>query len=104
MVRLPLAAAAAVSLTSSFPTTTLAQMQSCAPRDVVVSRLNKSYGENFSGGGLQGNSAVIEVWTSPEDGTWTILMTRSDGISCVMAAGTDWQPQLARHVVQGVPS
>lgn len=76
----------------------------CAPRDVVVTRLLDTYGENFSGGGLQNAESIFEVWTSPNDGTWTILMTRADGTSCIMAAGTDWRPQLDRHMVQGTPS
>ena len=78
--------------------------QNCAPRDVLVERLSGSYGENFSGGGLQNAEAVFEVWTSEVDGTWTILMTRADGVSCIMAAGTDWRKALAREAARGIPS
>lgn len=87
------------------PQTAAAQgQQNCAPRDVVVERLNATYGEVFSGGGLQNADAVFEVWTSKSDGTWTILMTRSDGMSCVMAAGTDWRKALASQQVTGAPA
>ena len=78
--------------------------QNCAPRDVVVERLSGGYGEVFSGGGLQSTDSVFEIWTSEKDGTWTILMTRSDGMSCVMAAGTDWRKALASQQVLGAPA
>jgi len=81
-----------------------AQGRACGPRDQIVATLLDRYGENFSGGGLQNDAAVYEIWTSAEEGTWTILLTRPNGISCVMAAGTDWRPQLERHIVDGVKS
>ncbi|MBM2575840.1 hypothetical protein JQC91_05925 [Jannaschia sp. Os4] len=81
-----------------------AQAQQCAPRDIVTERLNLSYGESFGGGGLQGEDAVYEVWISEEEGTWTILMTRADGMSCIMAAGTDWRKALASEKVSGQPA
>ena len=63
----------------------------CAERDSVVEKLETGYGEAFAGGGLQNSSRVFEVWMSEEKGTWTILMTRSDGMSCIMATGTNWR-------------
>ncbi|TFL19189.1 hypothetical protein [Jannaschia formosa] len=98
---IPTLIAAAMLLT---PGLAQAQGLSCAPRERIVEKLLDTYGENFSGGGLQSDSAVYEVWTSAEQGTWTILLTRPNGISCVMAAGTDWRPQLERHIVKGVES
>ena len=89
------AAAAALSGTAAFAQT------SCGPRVEMTERLMGTYGEAFSGGGLQDGQAVFEVWTSEKDGTWTILMTRADGTSCVMAAGTDWQKALASQAVTG---
>ena len=71
----------------------LAQVN-CAERDAVVDRLETGYGETFAGGGLQSSSQIIEVWASEDQGTWTILMTRPDGMSCIMASGTDWRKGL----------
>ncbi len=73
----------------------------CASRDQVVDRLEMKYGEAFSGGGLRNAESVFEVWLSEEKGTWTILMTRSDGISCIMASGTNWREGI--KVPAGVP-
>ena len=81
-----------------------AESANCAPRDVVVDRLNMTYGEVFQGGGLQNDEAVFEVWISEADRTWTILMTRTDGMACIMAAGTDWLPPTASQQVAGIRS
>ena len=71
---------------------------------MLTERLAGSYGEAFSGGGLQDADAVFGIWTSEKDGTWTILMARTDGTSCIMAAGTAWRKALAREKAAGVPS
>jgi hypothetical protein len=63
----------------------------CAERSQIAERLSANYSEQMTGGGMQSANGLIEVWTSPTGTTWTILMTRPDGISCVMATGTDWQ-------------
>lgn len=76
----------------------------CAPRDTVVERLSGSYGEGLAAGGLRSAEQVLEVWASPETGTWTVLVTRADGVSCVMASGTNWHQQEPTIVLMGTPS
>ena len=79
---------AALALT---PTTLMAQQNNCADRQHVVNKLESGYGEVFAGGGLQNTDRVFEVWFSEDKGTWTILMTRADGKTCIMASGTNWR-------------
>ena len=56
----------------------------------------------IAGGGLQNSQRIFEVWVSDKDGTWTILMTRADGKSCIMSRlGTNWRE--SKPVVAGVP-
>ena len=63
----------------------------CAMRDDVVKRLTAQYSETLTAGGLTGSSTtLVEVWTSPETGTFTVILTSPQGLSCVVAAGTDW--------------
>lgn len=65
----------------------------CALRDTVVERLKSQYSEALTAGGLQGNrvmSSYVEVWASKKTGTFTVIVTTPQGISCVVAAGTDW--------------
>ncbi len=77
-------------LAALLPTALFAQTN-CAERTTVVAKLEASYGEEFAGGGLQNATHVFEVWFSEEKGTWTILMTRADGMTCIMASGTNWR-------------
>lgn len=80
-------------LLAGAPTVVLAQAN-CAERDAIVGRLEASYGEEFTGGGMQNARRIIEVWASEEEGTWTILMTYASGRTCIMASGTDWRKGL----------
>ena len=87
------------------PATLHAQTTNCAARDTVVQKLETGYGETFGGGGLQNASRIFEVWFSEEKGTWTILMTRPDGTSCIMASGTNWREALpSQKRAKGTPS
>ncbi len=67
----------------------------CAPRDQIVTQLEKKYGETRRGAGLQNRGSVTEVFASAETGTWTILVTRPDGVSCAVAAGEAWLEDIA---------
>ena len=79
----------------------------CAPRDVIVTRLSDKYSESLTGGGLQavrGTKALVEVWTSPETGTFTVILTTPEGVSCIVAAGSDWVQHSAPLKVEDIPS
>ena len=79
-----------ILMAATLPTAVYAQ-NNCANRDLVITKLTDNYGEALRGGGLQNASRVFEVWFSEEKGTWTILMTRADGTTCIMASGTNWR-------------
>lgn len=96
--------AVAAALVVTLPTLAHAQ-SNCAARDKVISKLEAGYGETFAGGGLQNSQRIYEVWFSAEKGTWTILMTRADGSTCIMASGTHWREGLpGQEPVKGTPS
>ncbi len=61
----------------------------CGDRDFVTQRLEQKYGESRQGIGLVGDNKMLELWRST-DGTWTVLMTRTDGVTCIVAAGNSW--------------
>jgi len=69
-----------------------ASAASCAPNDVVVSRLADQYGESRQSGGLAENGALMEVFANPETGTWTVTITTADGTTCVIATGHAYTP------------
>ncbi|WP_323763873.1 hypothetical protein [Marinovum sp.] len=62
----------------------------CMPRDHMVDSLSSKFSESLAGGGLQTEQRLIEIWRSSDSGSFTIIMTRPDGISCVVAAGEYW--------------
>ena len=63
----------------------------CGDRTTVVARLAETYGETRQALGIAGSSAVVEVYASPETGTWTILVTLADGTACLVASGEAWE-------------
>jgi hypothetical protein len=66
---------------------------SCAQRTEVVERLQSAYSEQLTVGGMTKTNdaqSVMEIWASPDTGTFTVLVTHPSGISCIVAAGTDF--------------
>ncbi|PIB25682.1 hypothetical protein BFP76_00680 [Amylibacter kogurei] len=64
-----------------------AEPTNCAARGKVVQSLNDQYGETRRSIGLGQNNGVVELFASDNTGTWTILVTLPNGMSCLMAAG-----------------
>ena len=61
----------------------------CGPRKVIVEQLKQKFKEHSGGMGLS-NGVLFEIWSAPETGTFTILTTTPQNISCIMATGKDW--------------
>jgi hypothetical protein len=69
---------------------TLAQAQSvCHQRAEFITELGKKYREAPVAYGLTSAGKVIEVQTSGT-GSWTMIVTSTDGTSCAVAAGESW--------------
>ena len=79
-----------------------AQM-ACGTRDSIVAKLGDKYGEVRRGGGLAGPTAIFEIWASDVTGSWTILKTTPDGLTCVMAVGEGWHDEAGEPVLAGDP-
>ncbi len=65
----------------------------CAMRKDVVQKLQSRYSEELTVGGLQksrDSQTVLEIWASARTGTFTVLITKPNGVSCIVAAGTDF--------------
>jgi len=60
----------------------------CAPRDHVLIRLDAMYGETVRMRGLSGGN-LVEMFAGAEGG-WTIIATDPNGVTCIIAAGTDF--------------
>lgn len=63
----------------------------CEDRATVLDQLSNRYSEAPVAMGLATNGSVLEVLSSGEGTSWTIILTGADGISCVLATGESWQ-------------
>lgn len=69
----------------------------CAQRTDLLGSLAREYSEAPRALGLANNGTVMELLSARDGRTWTLLMSRPDGTSCVVAAGEAWEslPQVA---------
>ena len=65
------------------------------PRAALVEVLGDRYAELPVAFGLAENGGLIEVFTSADGATWTMLLTMPNGLSYVVAAGEAWTPVTA---------
>lgn len=93
--------AAATAITTTAAT---AQTMACGARDEMIDRLKRTFGEAQTGMGLISEARILEVWSSEETGTWTILMTDADGQTCMVAAGEAWKTVPVETVMKGEPT
>lgn len=68
-----------------------AQGRVCAPHAAIVERLAAQYGESRQSIGLGSDNSVVEVYASDETGSWTIVVTRPGGPTCLIAAGQSFE-------------
>lgn len=61
----------------------------CYPRDAIQAHLAERYGERPVGIGVTAGQ-LVELLVRPDGTSWTILVIRTDGLACPVAAGEDW--------------
>ena len=59
----------------------------CVERGDMLDRLASEYGEELIEVKMMEEHGLLEVLTSPTKGTWTLLLTKPGGISCMLATG-----------------
>ena len=82
------------------PATTTTSLNLCGERNQMVRDLDREFREQPLASGLVDKDAVMEIFVSPS-GTWTILATGTDGLSCVMAVGEGFDTAAPRVVGVG---
>ena len=68
-----------------------AAQSACSPRTDVVGHLAKKYGEAPVAIGVTNKGGLVEVLTSGDGDTWTIIVSMPNGTSCMVAAGEGWR-------------
>ena len=72
------------------PAMAQSEQASCFERAVIVKHMLNKFNESPVAAGLAANGAVMELLSSPDGGTWSMILTYPNGTSCVMASGEAW--------------
>lgn len=56
----------------------------------MVDHLANRYNERSVSVGLEISGKLIELFTTPDGSTWTLVMNMPNGPACVVAAGVEW--------------
>lgn len=70
----------------------LAQQSPCGPTGKVEARIAKEYGESLVGAGIT-PGGILFTTTNPQTGSFTIMLRRPDGQTCVLMGGTGYAIQ-----------
>ena len=87
---LALSAGLALIAQTATAQTATAQPQ-CNDRKQVLDLLAQKYKEAPVASGVTNNGGLVEVLTDTKGGTWTIIVTTPQGVSCLVAAGEGWR-------------
>jgi hypothetical protein len=84
-------AALALILVLLIPLAPAARAQSaCVTHAEMVEHLTQKYAEAQIAIAFTGNGQLIEVFTTGDGATWTIVITTPQGLSCILIAGETW--------------
>jgi hypothetical protein len=72
----------------------------CAKRNELVQQLDAQYNEKPAAVGQVDQQSVVEIYVSAQ-GTWTILVTGTDGGSCILASGEGWDSNATLAALHG---
>jgi hypothetical protein len=87
---LPMLAAIAIAMLT-LPQTAAAGSEACRPRSEIIAYLARVYGELPRATGLTDAGNLIEVLSTSDGATWSIIVTAPNGMSCAVATGENWR-------------
>jgi len=67
------------------------ESMACGDRDKMLSHLSQNYSEKPVAMGLATNGSIVEVLSTKAGDSFTIVYTTPTGLTCLMAAGSNWQ-------------
>ncbi len=62
----------------------------CDQRDKIIERLAVKYKEAPIATGVSSTGSLVEVLSTYDGDTWTVIVTSPDGNSCLIASGQGW--------------
>lgn len=72
----------------------------CGPRAAIIKTLAKKYKETLKFIAIAGEKNLVEIFVS-KAGTWTVLFTTPDGLTCISAAGDSWEELPPVTIIEG---
>jgi hypothetical protein len=88
----PIIAAAIGAALFATPAAPAAAAEQCSEHGTVLGQFAKTYKEAPVAAGLTRDGRLLQVLSSGDDGTWTIVLSKPDGVTCVIMAGEAWRP------------
>jgi len=69
------------------------EAQQCGSREKILLELSNEYHEHVAFRAITVRGVMFEILVAPEGETFTVLLTHpsNPAVSCVTAAGADWQ-------------
>lgn len=77
------------------------EAQDCRVRSAMIDTLIDEYGEQLVEVREVKGQGLLEFHVSPDDGTWTALLTKSNGVSCVLGIGEGIDPSKTKALEVG---
>jgi hypothetical protein len=65
--------------------------QQCDNRDSILDTLASKYSEAPIAIGVTNNGGLVEILTTGDGKTWTLIMSSPKGQTCLVAAGQGWK-------------
>lgn len=65
--------------------------QQCDERAKVIGHLANKYQEAPVAIGVTSSGGLVEVLSTGDGNTWTIIVSNPNGVSCLLAAGEGWR-------------
>ncbi|MGI9480529.1 MAG: hypothetical protein ACR2PI_27820 [Hyphomicrobiaceae bacterium] len=81
-------AATTLALMTVFSTVASAQSVPCGARDTIVSQLTGKHKEQQAVIGMAKDGRLLEIWSSYESRSFTVLLTWPTMKSCIVATGS----------------
>lgn len=82
--------AAVITLSVVAAGTVSAEARNLCMKRADMTGVLKKHKEAQASIGLASNGSLIEVYSTADGGSWSIVMTNPQGTSCVVAVGKDW--------------
>lgn len=82
---------ALIAALASASSESAAQQVPCNKRDDVLGHLAQKYQEVPVAIGVTNRGSLVEVLSTDDGKTWTIIISSPDGEACMVAAGEGWR-------------